>query len=849
MNWNCLPVLAEEGFVRTTFEWGRIQSNADWLLPIAVCLALMLFVRAMYRRDAVELHPLVGWVLTILRTAAFLALLILYLEPQWRTEREVVRNSRTLLLVDTSLSMGVTDADSAASGAPSSRAAQVAAALEQTDFVQQLRKTHDVVMLRFDEELTRLGSRDKLTPVGATESGDETMHESDKPPTDTASEARDSRAADDSSPASIAGRQGRIDWAKWLKPTGRETRLGQALRQLIYDEHNSPVAGVVLITDGGQNAGLSPETAIEAAREAKIPVFTVGVGSQEQAANVRVYRLEAPPRAHPGDPYSVVGMLQAQHMAGEPVTVQLFERPAATAPGKAEPGPGRLVRSEQVILGGDGEVVPVKLEVSTSQVGRYTLTMVVQAPAKDRNAKDNQQEADVEVVDRRTRVLLFAGGPGRDYQFLRNQLFRDKSATVDVLLQTGKSGMSQDATKILDQFPSTREELYAYDCIVAFDPDWQALSAAQIDLLDRWVGEQGGGLIVVAGPVNAGETVSGWVQNPAMAKILALYPVEFNRRASAVDVAAATSHEPAALNFTREGVEAEFLWLTDTATASQRAWATLGGVYSHFPVRGPKPGATVYARAESRAAQFDKPPVYFAGQFFGSGQSFYIGSGEMWRLRRADPAYYERFFTRLIRHVSQGRLLRQSSRGVLMVGKDRYLLGNTVEIRAQLTNAQLNPLEQPSVPIQVLTPSGNAQTIVLRPEPGRAGMYAGQVTATEEGTYRLELAVPQSEDERLTRRLQVSLPDLERENPQRNEKLLNRIAEGTEGQYYAKLDTALVAGQPDSLLTRLKDRSRTIILPEAPNPLWEREWLTWLLTAACSLLCLEWLIRRLAKLA
>lgn len=841
MSWNCLPLLAEEGVVRTTFEWGRIQSNADWVLPIAVCLALMLFVRAMYRRDAVELRPVVGWLLTVLRTAAFLALLVLYLEPQWRTEREVVRNSRTLLLVDTSLSMGLTDADAAAGGAPSSRAARVASALEQTDFVQQLRKTHDVVILRFDEELARLGSRDKLSPGKANDSGQDVTNDSGQPAADEASAAQDSSAS--------AALQGKIDWARWLKPAGRETRLGQALRQLINDERNAPVAGVVLITDGGQNSGLSPETAVDAAREAKIPVFTVGVGSHEQPANVRVYRLEAPPRAHPGDPYSVVGMLQAQHMAGEPVTVQLFERPAARGPGKADPGPGRMVRSEQVILGGDGEVVPVKFEVSTSEVGRYSLTLVVQAPAKDRNARDNQQEADIEVVDRRTRVLLFAGGPGRDYQFLRNQLFRDKSATVDVLLQTGKSGMSQDAAKILDQFPGTREELYAYDCIVAFDPDWQALNAAQIELLDRWVGEQGGGLIVVAGPVHAGETVSGWVQNPAMAKIVSLYPVEFNRRASAVDVVAATSNEPAALNFTREGVEAEFLWLADNATASQRAWAGLGGVYSCFPVRGPKPGATVYAHADSRAAQFDKSPVYFAGQYFGSGQSFYIGSAEMWRLRRADPAYFEQFFTRLIRHVSQGRLLRQSSRGVLMVGKDRYLLGNTVEIRAQLTNAQLNPLEQPSVPVQVLSPTGSAQTIALRPEPGRAGMYAGQVTATEEGTYRLELAVPQSEDERLTRRIQVSLPDLERENPQRNDKLLTRIAEGTEGQYYAALEAALAADQPDSLLTRLKDHSRTIILPETPNPLWEREWLTWLLAAVCSLLCLEWLIRRLSKLA
>ena len=82
----------------------------------------------------------------------------------------------------------------------------------------------------------------------------------------------------------------------------------------------------------------------------------------------------------------------------------------------------------------------------------------------------------------------------RDYQFLRNQLHRDKSMIVDVLLQTAQPGISQDAAKILDQFPSTRKELYQYDCIVAFDPDWTKLDAAQVDLLEKWVSEEAGGL-------------------------------------------------------------------------------------------------------------------------------------------------------------------------------------------------------------------------------------------------------------------------------------------------------------------------------------------------------------------
>ena len=95
--------------IHTTFEWGRIQSNADWILPVVVCVAILLFVGYLYRRDAVELKPVWGWLLAALRTAAFFGLLILYLQPHWRTEREEVRNSRVLVLADTSLSMGTDD--------------------------------------------------------------------------------------------------------------------------------------------------------------------------------------------------------------------------------------------------------------------------------------------------------------------------------------------------------------------------------------------------------------------------------------------------------------------------------------------------------------------------------------------------------------------------------------------------------------------------------------------------------------------------------------------------------------------------------------------------------------------
>lgn len=816
---------------RTTFEWGRIQSNADWILPVAATLLILLFVRAMYQRDAQELPSAVGWLLTGLRTATFLGLLFLYLQPQWRTEHEENRNSRTLLLIDTSSSMAVGDADGP-SQRKASRAQQIAEALDKTKFLRALRKTHDVGVFRFDEEVARI--------VTLNKAGAETQ----------AGVAGDTAAR---SGPRLEGEDVRVDWGKALSPTGKETRLGQALRQLIYEERNSPLSGIIVVSDGSQNAGVSPEAAIAVAQEAKVPIYTVGIGSEQQPTNVRVYKLEALPRAYPDDPYTITGLIQALDpsgkLAGKPVTVELLTR-AADDKGGAKPGTGTPLESQSVILGADGESVPVKFEITPKETGRRVLCLRVVPPAADRNPQDDFREAEVEVVDRKDRVLLVAGGPMREYGFLRPLLFRDKSMVVDVLLQTAQPGVSQEANKILDKFPSTREELFAYDCIVAFDPNWKDLSPTQIDLLESWVAEQAGGLVVIAGPVYMGEAVNGWIQDPALSKLRALYPVEFQRRVSVADTSVSSAKEPWPVDFTREGLEAQYLWLAETETENQQAWASFPGVYSYFPVRGPKSAATVLARfSDPRAGQGNDAPVYMAEQFYGSGRVFYLGSGEMWRLRRVEEGYFDRFYTRLVRHVAQGRLLRQSSRGMLMVGQDQYQVGGTVEIRAQLTNAQLAPLVAPSVSLQAFQPDGKAQTVKLRPDPTRAGTYAGQFTVLEEGDYRLELLVPESSDERLSRRIQVSMPDLERQNPQRNAKLLVRLADGSNGKYYPELETAIGPKASDPLVGQLKDRTKTVVFTATPDPLWEQTWLQWLMYSLCGLLFLEWTIRRLFKLA
>jgi hypothetical protein len=443
-------------------------------------------------------------------------------------------------------------------------------------------------------------------------------------------------------------------------------------------------------------------------------------------------------------------------------------------------------------------------------------------------------------------VLLVAGGPMRDYQYLRNQLYRDKTMTVDVLLQTAQPGVSQEANKILDKFPATAEELFQYDCIVAFDPDWTELDAQQVELVEKWISEEAGGMIAVAGPIQTPH----WVRSTEQAKLRDLYPVMFQQRMTLLDDGQFGGETPWPLAMERAGREAKFLWLEKTAEESEAVWENFPGVYGYYAVKAEKPGATVYARFSDPEAGGKQRPVYFASQFYGAGQVFYIGSGEMWRLRSLDPKYLEVFYTKLIRHVSQGRILRGSARGALLVERDRYELGETVVLRARLADAQHNPLADDSVTGQVLRPDGSTEPIKLTAEVEKPGMYLGQMSVLQEGTYQIALPLPGGGDEPLSRYLQVRVPDLERTHAERNESLLASLATETGGQYYKEFSAAIRGDAEIKPLDQLiENRAEIKLVKGAPDKYFARKQMQGLLIVIAGALFFEWIIRRLNRLA
>ena len=911
-------------------QFSRLQSMTEWwqwLVMLLVIAAVIAYIAVTYYFDSAELPKPLRWTLLALRVMAFAGILFYFLDLEKRAERQIVKNSRALVLIDTSLSMGIQDG-SGGTGPRRRRIDTVVDEMQRGDFIEGLRAANDVVVYRFDQGVapTEVASLPKTGPSADISTTQDTTTTRDTDLrgarfTATAAivvfaigllsfvtsmffgvrradgdgawtvligmvamiagliilavanlrfpevplramlglEAVKSATITAETPLSAESTTATpeppaIEWPDALAPRGAETRLGDAVRYLTNRERGGPLAGIVIVSDGGNNAGSEADAAANLARDAGVPVFAVGIGGDERPANVRVVDLEAPPRVYPGDSFSMTGYVQAYGLIGRSIRVELVSLPEANA--NDETAQETFEEERRVTLGPDGEIVSLKFDVSPTQQGRRTYRLRIIPPAEDQDSRDNVRSATVQIVERKNRVLLFAGGPSREFRFLRNLLYRDRDTTVAVCLQTAQPGMAQEADEVIYEFPSLVNELFEYDCIVAFDPDWNELAEDQLQLLERWVAEKAGGLIVVAGPVHTPRWASRVQANSKIEAIKGLYPVIFYSRGSAtLSLGRFAAETPWPLQFTQDGRDAEFLWLEDDSLLSEQAWTSFEGVYGYYAVKDPKPGARVYARFSDPNTSMDgELPIYLAGHFYGAGRVLFQASGEMWRLRAIQDGYFEAYYTKLIRWASQGRLLRDSSRGVLLVDKDRCLLGDHISVQAILTDAQHEPLTAPQVTASLVAPDGRRSNLEMRKveDAARAGMYSSQFTAVLEGLYRVELQPPHgAANELLSREVRSQIPALETERPQRNDALLKDLADKTGGAYYVGFDAALNRGgagrAPISSL--LEPQDQVTYLSGTPDKQFERVLMTWLMGLICGVLCLEWLIRRLSKLA
>lgn len=745
------------------FEWTDLPQGAGALAALLAAGFLLGGLVYLYRWE--RRGRLWRWTACALRIAALAALGLVLLGPSVARETERLVPGRFVVLVDRSASMAVEDAEDPAGEPARVSRHEAARKLMEGDGGRLLRRLsgrNELEVLIFDEGVQRLRTFDR------------------KPGSETA-----------------------FQLPEW-RSTGEETALAGALRSALESEPDEqPIAGVALLTDGRDTRGGDLQAAARDAAAREIPVHVVGIGSPAEPPNMSVAELSAPDRTFRDLPLRMETVLNSEGYSGAEVELRLTATDLST-------GESREVLRRRVGLTGGRQTVD--LTHTPRQGGAFRYEAAVEPRSGELLSEDNRAVAHVEVAEQQIRVLLAAGGPSREYRFLKALLARDPAFRVSTRLPSE------------GRLPEGGEALQASDVLVLLDPPpgqaperWWRTIAQRVD-------EEGAGVVFVSGPAYAPELLT----ETAPQALMDLLPVvpepmagrrpagggDYFTRELPVEPDAEGAAHPV-MSAPRDGEDRDY-------------WADLPGLYWVHPAQETKAGATVLLRTAGERGESD---LLAAVQPYGRGRVLWCGSPETWRWRRRGIARWERFWLQALRHCAGGRREGARGRATLRLARSSYAAGEAVRIRLRLPEGGPNVAAADGPVVVVARNGAEAARLRARRAPGEKSAYEAVFYPRRYGRF----AVTYRRDGVEAREgFQVRPPVAEFRRVGLARDALERLAQTSGGRYFEP-------GEAGQLPEQVPDLARTVLESGPLHPAWDRAALLVLMVAA---LAGEWVLRK-----
>ncbi|MCY3844634.1 MAG: glutamine amidotransferase [Acidobacteria bacterium] len=554
---------------------------------------------------------------------------------------------------------------------------------------------------------------------------------------------------------------------------GTRTHLGQALERAHEELTGVPLSGLVVVTDGADNADGGLGESLLPIQAAGIPVFTVGLGRETFDRDIQLSRVETPRRVLRGAALVVDAVVTHRGYRGETVTVQVEDE-------------GRIVGSEEVELGRDGEPRTVRLRFTAAEEGPRLFTFRVSPRPGEMVTQNNVRDALMLVENHSEKVLYFEGEPRFEVKFLRRAVADDENLHVSILQRTAENKFMrldvEDADDLVGGFPTTRADLYRYSGLVLGSIEANYFTPDQLRMIADFVNNRGGGLLMLGSQRSFSE--GGYAGTP-VADVL---PVVLGEAEGEEDFFVEVAVEP-----TRAGATHAATQIAETEELSVDRWNELPPITIVNPITEVKPGATTLLTSASDDL------VVLAFQRYGAGKSlaFPVQDSWMWQMH-ADIAVedmtHETFWRRMLRWLVDG----VPDQITAELPADRVEPGQAVTILATVGDANFEEINNSAVIASVTHPDGDFTDRRMEWTAEADGEYRATFIPPTEGFYEVRIEALSGDEligEDVTW-LQVAPSDAEYYDSTMRTALLDRVAEETGGRRYTP-DT--VASLPDDV--------------------------------------------------
>lgn len=607
-----------------------------------------------------------------------------------------------------------------------------------------------------------------------------------------------------------------------LSPGARRTDLTGAIAAIRERYRGQRVAGIVLLSDGG-DTGSGGSGGAGGSDTGGPPVFAIGIGSPDGPRDREVLGLAA------GDPK----LDQASVDLHVTAVSSGFGRAPFTLRVLAN---GQPLDSRRVVPQADGSPIEEVFTVSPDLVNATVYTAEIPRDASEPVAENNARSVLVSPAGRKRRVLMLEGAPGFEHSFVKRAWAADPGLDIDSVTRKGKNAEGQDtffvqagtgrAAGLSAGFPATRELLYGYDAVAIANVEADFFTRAQLAMIADFVAERGGGLLVLGGRSFAQRGLAG----TPLEEVL---PVELNDRKGGLVRASLGSIDLPPHNkitLTADGETHPIMRIGANAEETRKLWSALPALAASAMIGAPRPGATILALTTAPGGGVF--PVV-AVQPYGHGRSMIFGGEASWRwkmLVASSDRAYEFFWRQAARWLST-----TAPDPVAITLPEAPEPGDTVSVDVDARNAAFAPVPDATVAATLTAPGGTPQPVKLRHVDPAGGRFTTAVAADQPGLYRVHAEARRGTTPlgSADRWMFVGGADREFADPRLNEGFLRRVSRHSGGRYVRAAEASRVPGWLQATVPQNAAPER--------RDLWHEPWAFAMIVL---LLSAEWILRR-----
>lgn len=704
-----------EGLVAFLFKYrpaafarGQLAFSPPVPLGVMILAALCLAGLALwgYMRHGSELRRLDRAVLLALRLLGVTALGFAMLRPVWVTAEAVAQRNAVAVLIDDSRSMGVRDVGGEA----------------RSKVVTSLVGSGDSLLLkslaeRFQPRVYRISTAGRVVDPAA------------------------------------------------ISYEGRRTRLVSSVLRVEDELNGSPLAGVVVLSDGADNStsggGTTPlADQILTLRSRGIPVYTVGIGSPRFSKDIEVARIESPRSVLKNSTVLVTAVLVQRGYNGVRVPVVVEDS-------------GRILGSTTATMPKEGEAVQVRLRIPALEVGARALRVRVPVQEGEVVAENNERRTILEVRDRREKILYVEGEPRFELKFARRAVDGDPNVQLVTLLRSAKDKFLRlgvdDSLDLAAGFPTTREELFAYRAIVLGSIEASFFTADQLRMLSDFVSERGGGMLFLGGRASY---IEGGYAGTSLADA---FPFELGV-GSPDTVAYEISARPTPLGSLHPALQ-----IGNPDSASR--WDSLPPLTTVNTLLRAKPGATVLLNGVLADGRTTRPLL--AMQRFGRGRVLGLGAQDSWLWQmHARIAVSDSTHETLWRQMLRWLVADVPDRAEVILPEESAP-GEGVRIEGIVSDRSFLRTNGATV-TATATGGGSVSEMSFDWSTTRDGEYSATFVPDKPGVYEVQLRAASAGDTVTSRPAYVNVAESTEESfgAELRTSLLRQIASETGGKYY-----------------------------------------------------------------